>query len=146
VEVGASYGAAPDDVRDALMAAVRQAKYVLPAPAPDVIVTDFGGSAIVYRTRFWIDDFSKDDLAQDAVRTRIYYEFRRRNIEIPWPIQIQYDRVEPPADTPERRDRFAKHVAGVRGTRAAARGRASRAGRRRARAVVRRWRSHCARG
>ena len=113
VEVGASYGAVPDDVRDALMAAVRQAKYVLPAPAPDVIVTDFGGSAIVYRTRFWIDDFSKDDLAQDAVRTRIYYEFRRRNIEIPWPIQIQYDRVEPPADTPERRDRFAKHVAGV---------------------------------
>lgn len=113
VEVGATYNAAPDDVREALLAAVRQAKYVLPAPAPDVIVTDFADSAIVYRTRFWIDDFSKDDLAQDAVRTRIYYEFKRRNIEIPWPIQIQYDRIEPPTDTPERRNQFAKHVAGV---------------------------------
>jgi len=113
VDVGATYSVPPDEVREALLAAVRQAKYVLPVPAPDVIVKDFADSAILYRTRFWVDDFSKDDLAQDAVRTRIYYEFRRRNIEIPWPIQIQYDRVEPPMDSPERRDRFAKQVAGV---------------------------------
>jgi small-conductance mechanosensitive channel len=113
VEVGAAYGAAPNDVREALMEALWQAKYVLSEPPPDVLLVNFGDSAIQYRARFWIDDFSKDDLAQDAVRTRIYYEFKRRNIEIPWPIQIQYDRVEPPADTPERRERFAKQVASV---------------------------------
>jgi hypothetical protein len=66
---------------------------------------DFGDSAILYRTRFWIADFSKDDLAQDAVRND-YYEFRRRNIEIRGRSRFS-DRVEPPADTPERRDRFA---------------------------------------
>lgn len=113
IEVGASYGAAPDDVRAALMEALWQAKYVLSEPPPDVLLLNFGDSSIVYRARFWIDDFSKDDLAQDAVRTRIYYEFRRRNIEIPWPIQIQYDRVEPPADSPERREQFTRQVAAV---------------------------------
>jgi CRP-like cAMP-binding protein len=95
------------------MEALWQAKYVLSEPPPDVLLVNYGDSAIVYRARFWIDDFSKDDLAQDSVRTRIYYEFRRRNIEIPWPIQIQYDRTEPPADSPERRDRFARQVAAV---------------------------------
>ncbi len=113
VEVGAAYGVPPNDVRAALLAAVREAQYVLESPAPDVLLTEFGASAITYRTRFWVNDFSKDDLAADAVRTRIYYEFRRRNIEIPWPIQVEYARVEASGDTPDRRERFARAMAGV---------------------------------
>ncbi|HEX5069239.1 MAG TPA: mechanosensitive ion channel family protein [Vicinamibacterales bacterium] len=113
VDVGLGYEVAPDDAREALMEALGQAKYVLSEPAPDVLLLKFGDSAVVYRARFWIDDFSQDDLAQDAVHTRIYYELRRRNIEIPWPIQIEYSREEPPVDTPERRERFARQVAAV---------------------------------
>jgi small-conductance mechanosensitive channel/CRP-like cAMP-binding protein len=113
VEVGADYGTPPNDVREAMMAAVRHAKYVLATPPPDVVLADFGASAIVYRARFWIDDFATDGLARDAVRTGIYYEFRRRGIEIPWPIQVEYARQEKPADTPERRQHFKRAIASV---------------------------------
>lgn len=113
VDVGAGYEQPPNLVREALLAAVAQSKYALKTPAPDVLLLDFGASAIVYRTRFWIDDYSQDDLAMDAVRTAIYYELRRRNIEIPWPIQIEYSREEAPTDTPERRASFAQEIAAV---------------------------------
>ena len=43
----------------------------------------------------------------------VYYEFRRRGIEIPWPIQVEYHRDESPADTPERRLQFKRAMAGV---------------------------------
>ena len=67
---------------------------VLKTPKPDVLLNDFGGSALVYRVRFWIDDFEKDDITRDEVRTAIFYEFHRRGIEIPWPIQVEYHRHE----------------------------------------------------
>ena len=113
LDVGAAYGVPPNEVRSALQNAVTGADLVLASPAPDVVVADFGASAITYRVRFWIDDFARDELARDAVRTRIYYEFRRRNIEIPWPIQVEYQREEPPRDSPERRAGFAEAIARV---------------------------------
>lgn len=113
IEVGADYRTPPNDVRDAMMTAMRQAKPVLASPPPDTLLSEFGASAIVYQARFWIDDFSQDARAKDAVRTAAYYEFRRRGIDIPWPIQIEYARQEQPADTPERRLRFKHAIAAV---------------------------------
>ena len=113
VEVGAAYEAAPNDVRAAIMTALRQVPEVLWSPAPDALVADFGASAIVYRARYWIRDFSREEETKDAVRRAIYYEFRRRNIEIPWPIQIQYSREQAPADAGARRPEFARTIAAV---------------------------------
>ena len=113
VDVGATYDVAPNDVRAGLLAAVAQARSVRRSPAPEVRVADFAGSAITYRVLFWIDDFSRDDAAKDEVRTLIYYELRRRKIEIPYPIQIEYSREEPPADPPERRERFTQAIAAM---------------------------------
>jgi len=113
VEVGATYLAPPNHVRDAIYAAIAQVPRVLKAPAPDVLVQDFGSSAITYRARFWIDDFAKDSSARDEVRTAIAYEFSRRGIEIPWPIQVEYKRQEAPVDTPARRERFLKIISTV---------------------------------
>jgi small-conductance mechanosensitive channel/CRP-like cAMP-binding protein len=111
VDVGAAYASPPNEVREAIRAAMRQVPRLLPAPAPDVLLLDFGASAIVYRARFWIADFSQLDILQDEVRRAIYYEFRRREIEIPWPIQVEYKREETPVDTPARRDGFLRAVA-----------------------------------
>ena len=52
----------------------------------------FDDSSIAYRVRFWIEDFERDEAARDQVRTAIYYAFARHGIEIPYPIQVQYDR------------------------------------------------------
>jgi len=97
VEVGASYLAPPNQVKAAMMEAIRHSSRVLAAPAPEVLLVAFDASAIAYRARFWIDDFGADELARDEVRTAIYYSFQRHGIEIPWPLQVQYERewVEP---------------------------------------------------
>lgn len=113
VEVGATYSAPPNEVREALFAAVRRAPYVLDTPKPDVLLWEFAGSAITYRIRFWIDEFDKDEIAKDGVRRNIYYEFSRRNIEIPWPIQIEYSREEVREDPEKRIDRYAAIIAKV---------------------------------
>ena len=113
VEVGADYGVAPNLVRAAIMAAMDRAACVLKQPSASVIVSDFGASAIIYHARFWIADFALDDQSRDDVRTAIYYEFKRRSIEIPWPIQVQYERADAPPDPSERRDSRMRAIAAV---------------------------------
>ncbi len=100
VEVGAPYRCPPNDVKQVMLEAVAGASHVLKSPAPDVIVAEFGSSAVVYRVRFWIDDYEADDRARDQVRSAIYYAFRRHDIEIPYPIQVEYHREteQPEAD------------------------------------------------
>ena len=97
VEVGASYLVPPNQVKAAMMEALRHCSRVLPAPSPEVLLVAFDASAINYRARFWIEDFAGDELARDEVRTAIYYSFQRHNIDIPWPIQVQYEKdwIEP---------------------------------------------------
>jgi small-conductance mechanosensitive channel len=90
VDVGASYLVSPNTVKAAIREALRNSPLVLTAPAPDVLLLRFDDSAITYRVRFWVDDYEADDRASDQVRTSIYYAFRRHDIEIPWPISVEY--------------------------------------------------------
>jgi small-conductance mechanosensitive channel/CRP-like cAMP-binding protein len=92
VEVGASYLAAPNVVKAAMFEALANSPRALKSPAPDVVLVHFDSSSITYRARFWIDDYERDELARDEVRTAIYYAFSRHGIEIPWPIQVQYEK------------------------------------------------------
>ncbi len=116
VDVGTAYEVPPNVVRDGVMAALAGCSRVLATPAPDVVLTDFGPSALIFRVRFWvreIDEFEHDDRACDQVRTAIYYEFRRRGIEIPWPIQIEYSRSEVQKDPAVEQERYARQIAAV---------------------------------
>jgi len=113
VEVGTGYQHPPNVVREALMAAMRRCPRVLAEPRPDVVMTDFGASALIFHARFWVSDFSTDARARDEVRTAIWYEFRRRGIEIPWPIQIEYQREEAPVDLDAQLERRRSHLAAV---------------------------------
>ncbi len=98
VEVGSGYQVPPNRVREAILTAMTRCPRVLREPSADVVLVDFGASALIFRARFWVQDFETDERARDEVRTAIYYEFHRNQIEIPWPIQIEYQRDEPPVD------------------------------------------------
>lgn len=113
VEVGVGYQVPPNEARDALFAALRQCRAVLPAPPPDVLLWEFAASALNFRIYFWIDDYSREEEARAEVRGAIYYELRRRNIEIPWPIQIEYGREDPVVDTGAIQARFQHSIAGL---------------------------------
>ena len=100
IEVGASYDSAPNEVRAAILEAIRDEPLVARDRQPEVLVADFGAYAITYLVRVWTTDFSADQKLRDRVRTAIYYAFRRRGISIPYPIQVQVNRdgTEPPVD------------------------------------------------
>jgi small-conductance mechanosensitive channel/CRP-like cAMP-binding protein len=106
VEVGASYLAPPNTVKSAIAEALANSSRALKIPAPDVVLAAFDSSAITYRVRFWIEDYERDEAARDEVRSAIYYAFARHGIEIPWPIQVQYERAwleqDPAAQVHER--------------------------------------------
>lgn len=110
IEVGAGYEVPPNDVREAIMAAMRQVPRLLASPSADVLLNDFGASALIYHARFWTDDFAAAEVIKSDVRQAIFYEFRRRGIEIPWPIQIEYQRDDKPVDLVARRERFRQFV------------------------------------
>ena len=113
VEVGASYLATPGAVKAAIREALGNSPRALATPPPDVIVGAFESSAITYRVRFWIEDFERDEAARDQVRTAIYYAFARHRIEIPWPIQVQYERQWEETDASARALERDRLLAGV---------------------------------
>jgi CRP-like cAMP-binding protein len=113
VEVGASYDAPPNLVKRALHEALDNAPLVLAQPAPDVLLNEFAASSVNYRARFWVDDFGRDYEARDQVRSNIWYTFRRHGIEIPFPIQIQYEREETPARPPGHVEHIAERLGQV---------------------------------
>jgi CRP-like cAMP-binding protein len=99
VEVGTGYETPPNDAKRVLLEAVANAPLALASPPPAVLLKGFGQSSIDYQVMFWIGDYGKEREARDEVRTNIWYTFRRNGIEIPWPIQIQYERQEVPLRT-----------------------------------------------
>lgn len=86
VEVGASYGDAPDDVIAALEEAAREVPEVLPKPAPEALVTAFQDFGINYQLRYWTRQFHRRTWIDGQVRRHIWYKFKRRDIEIPFPM------------------------------------------------------------
>jgi small-conductance mechanosensitive channel len=113
VEVGTGYQIPPNLVRRAISTALSRCSRVLSTPAPDVMFADFGASALIFRARFWVLDFEHDERARDEVRTAIYYEFHRQGIEIPWPIQIEYHRQDPPKDLDAEQQYRQQQIAAV---------------------------------
>jgi small-conductance mechanosensitive channel/CRP-like cAMP-binding protein len=98
VDVGVSYQSAPNEVKAAIRDAMSHVTGLLATPAADVLLTSFDASGINYKARFWIEDYERDEVYRDQVRTAIYYALARRGIEIPYPIQVEYSREWPQPD------------------------------------------------
>lgn len=113
IDVSAAYDVPPNQAKAAILEAIRNAPLALASPEPDVILQEFGGSGVVYRARFWIEDYARDDPAKSQVRTSIWYTFRRHNIEIPWPVRVLYEREEAPLRLSDTTPRIAASLAHV---------------------------------
>jgi CRP-like cAMP-binding protein len=84
-----------------LLEALGYCPLVLKTPAPAVLLHNFGDSALIYHAMFWIGDYALELEARDEVRTHIWYTFRRRNIEIPYPIAVEIGREDKAPDRPD---------------------------------------------
>lgn len=96
VKVGASYKDAPYRVRGALLQAAASVPGVLEKPTPEVFVNAFEDSSVLYELRVWTDDVAQAPRVASEIRARIWEEFRKEGITIPYPIRT----LELPPRTP----------------------------------------------
>ena len=85
LRIGAEYSAPPNRVKDALIRATLEAPGVERYPPPQVYVSEYGDSAIIYEIKFTMTTHSGYSEARDAIYTNAWYEFRRQKITIPFP-------------------------------------------------------------
>ena len=95
VLVSAAYHHDPEKVIALLEATALSQSRVLPTPAPKGLLLRYGDSSIDYALRFWIANPMDNVSICSDVQAGIWQAFRDRNIEIPFPQQVQY-RVEGP--------------------------------------------------
>jgi small-conductance mechanosensitive channel len=87
IRVPAHYDAPPYRVRRVLLDCVAGVPGVVDKPSPDVYVLGFEASSILYELRVWIEDVAQAPRIASDVRARVWEEFRREGIVIPYPIQ-----------------------------------------------------------
>src|SRR6266436_5433736 len=87
IRVGVEYKNPPNLVKDALYRAASTADGVLTQPKVKVFLVDFGESACIYEIKYYMGNHSRINEINDAVRTNVWYELKRRGITIPFPIR-----------------------------------------------------------
>lgn len=97
ITIGLHYRHPPNHVKHVLLNAVRDAAGVLTDPAPDCLLMDFADSAITYKLRYWINDYTHHSIIESKVRTQVWYAAHRAGLEIPFPIRTLV--MEPPPAT-----------------------------------------------
>ena len=87
MRIGIDYKVPPNRVKDALFRATNTAEGVIKEPRPKIYVIDFGESAVTYEIKYYITNHALYNDVSDAIRTNIWYELKRENITVPFPIR-----------------------------------------------------------
>src|SRR5881296_4584264 len=97
IRVGVEYKNPPNLVKEVLARAAQSAKNVVPDPPVRVFLVDFADYAVIYEIKFYMGNHSRINETNDAVRTNVWYELKRRGITIPFPIRtLQVERKAAP--------------------------------------------------
>jgi CRP-like cAMP-binding protein len=87
IRVGIDYKTPPNRVKDALMHATKNAELVLRDPPPRIFLVDFADHAVIYEIKFYMGNHAAINEVNDAIRTNVWYELKRQQISIPYPIR-----------------------------------------------------------
>lgn len=85
--ININYHTPPNRVKEVLVRAARESEGVREKPEPRCRLVNYGDSAITYRLRFWISDYSEWREVEDRVMTNVWYKLKREGIQIPFPIR-----------------------------------------------------------
>ncbi len=86
-KIGVNYGVPPNKVRASILRACDAVPDILEDPAPLVWLHNYGDFSIDYTVKFFIRDFGRLEQIQSDMMDRIWYEFKREDIVIPFPIR-----------------------------------------------------------
>jgi small-conductance mechanosensitive channel len=85
LRVSVDYQTPPYRVQQALLNCLSGVTGVLDKPSPEVQVASFDDSAITYELRIWVDDVAQAPRIGSDIRARVWEEFRRKAMTIPYP-------------------------------------------------------------
>ncbi len=85
IPIGVAYGSDLKVVSDALMEAARNVEEVMDDPPPQVHFSGFGDSSLDFQIRVWIKEPHKHPRIRSKVNFQIDAQFRKYNVEIPFP-------------------------------------------------------------
>lgn len=85
IPIGVSYGSDPEKVLALLSEIALSTKGVSNQPAPTVIFTGFGDSALNFSVRAWTTSYDNAVFTRSDMAVRIYNSFKAEGIEIPFP-------------------------------------------------------------
>ncbi|WP_346881216.1 mechanosensitive ion channel domain-containing protein [uncultured Algibacter sp.] len=85
IDIGVAYGSDVELVKTLLLDAATKQKDVLEYPAPSVLFTNFGDSALEFKLVFTINDSFNSRLPKSDIRFEIDRLFRAHNVSIPFP-------------------------------------------------------------
>ncbi len=88
VEVGVAYGTDVKKVRDIVLGIANQHPLVLKDFQPELNLMSFGDSAVNVRLSVRTEDYRNAFSLQCELREKIYEEFIKQNIEIPFPQRV----------------------------------------------------------
>ena len=80
--VGAGYADPPGEVIEALVKSALSVPEVLRDPPPDALIREYKDSGIGYTLRYWTQSFHRRRTIDGAVARMIWYQFKRRGIEM----------------------------------------------------------------
>lgn len=87
ITVGVGYGSDMDQVKALLLEIAGENDEVVAEPAPLVLFTSFGDSALNVLFLFWVGDPTRIGLVTDQLNCTILRRFREERIEIPFPVR-----------------------------------------------------------
>jgi small-conductance mechanosensitive channel/CRP-like cAMP-binding protein len=90
VEVGTRYEHPPNKVIQVLEQTVASVEGISREKLPEVYLMKYNNFSIDYRLRFFLDEYERAPVITSKLMERIWYNFNRNNIEIPFPIQDVY--------------------------------------------------------
>jgi small-conductance mechanosensitive channel/CRP-like cAMP-binding protein len=83
ISVGAGYSDPPGGVIDALIRSALSVPEVLRDPRPNALVAEYKDSGINYVLRYWTHSFHRRQTIDGAVARIVWYQFKRRGIQMP---------------------------------------------------------------
>ncbi len=107
-DIGIGYGDDIEKAKQILLEVLRAEPTANDTPAPEALVVELGGEAVMLRARWWIDPPQKQDLfeSRDAVLMQVKRRLTKAGVDLPFPTQqiLFHDQTDE-ADGDRRRQR-----------------------------------------
>ncbi|MBF8455781.1 mechanosensitive ion channel [Kaistella sp. G5-32] len=88
IQVGVSYSADIHQVMKILIDTAKQNEKISLAPPAFVRLNDYADSSLIFNLYFWAEDVFRVENLKSDLRIKIFEEFKKNNIDIPFPQRV----------------------------------------------------------